>query len=99
MNYNNILLVASADDLQTLDLSKFLHESFTGVETTEIVYQNEDRQLKNMVRKASRCELLITVGDWAENPTLKKLIDVARIMNIQIIHETNFKKYVEQYNG
>jgi len=95
MHYN-VLLVASEEALHTLDISKFTHDSFTSLETTERIYHHPDRQLKNTVRKASRCELLVTIGDWSENASLRKLVDIARMMNITIIHETNFQKYVDQ---
>lgn len=51
------------------------------------------------VRKMLRSDLVVTVGEWHECAKCSKAIQVARIMDQTVIHETTFKSYVEQnYN-
>lgn len=51
------------------------------------------------VRKMLRSDLVVTVGQWHECEKCSKAVQVARIMDQTVIHETTFKSYVEQnYN-
>jgi len=51
------------------------------------------------VRLMLRSDLVVTAGEWHEDSNCNKAIQVARIMEQEVIHETNYQKYVEQkYN-
>lgn len=98
MKFNNIILVITPESHKPQPglIAKFDHPSITNIAVTTFEFDNQDRCLRQMVRKSSKCELLVTIGDWAENDTLVRLVNIARIMNIEVIHETNFSKYVDQ---
>ena len=51
------------------------------------------------VRLMLRSDIVVTVGDWHEDENCNKAIQIARIMEQEIIHESKYRAYVEQkYN-
>ena len=56
-------------------------------------------ELKTDVSNMLKFDLIVTIGNWFESEDAKKAVEIARLMELKVIHESNFKNYVEQnYN-
>lgn len=95
---NNILVVATAEHQKTLNIFDFVTPKCTGVLVTEFSC-NMQTQLISWVKTLCDCNLVITTGEWSENQHLFSLVNIARSLQITVIHESNFQKYVEQHNN
>lgn len=55
--------------------------------------------LKNIGKQLSTTDLVVTCGDWNNCETCDKSVRIARLMDIEVIHHTRYRDYVEQkYN-
>jgi len=71
---------------------------FDSPNVSEIIIMGR-KDFKYDVRLMLRSQLVVTAGEWHEDPNCNKAVSIARIMEQEVIHETNYQKYVEQkYN-
>lgn len=95
----NILVVATLEhQKKALNIFDFITPKCTGVLVTEFSF-NMEAQLISWVKTLCDCSLVITTGEWSENQHLFSLVNIARSLQITVIHESNFQKYVEQHNN
>jgi hypothetical protein len=98
MKSNNVLIVATEHEQRNLKISNFYFEQCTGVIVTEFKSDNQSN-LISWVKTLTDCQLVVTTGSCLENIQLFGLVSIARQLQIPVIHESNFQKYVEQqYN-
>lgn len=59
---------------------------------------NHDNENETVIRLV-KSNLILTIGDWSEDPFCDKIVKIARILEKEVIHESQFKKYAEQGNN
>lgn len=98
MKSNNILIVANNHDQREVNISKYWFYECTGVSLTE--FRADDKSnLINWVKQLTQCSLVVTYGNWSEETALFSLVSIARQLQITVIHESNFNKYVSEQNN
>ena len=90
--YKTVFVIVPDSEKKTVQLSAFAVKNYQDVLVMGFSQFNFD------VRKMLRSDIVVTVGDWHSCENCIKAVQVARIMNLTVIHETNFKNYVEQSN-
>jgi hypothetical protein len=89
----SVFLIASEKEQQNVDISRFTFPNCVSVEL------NENKILSFDTRRMTKSDLVVTIGDWHLQKNCAKLVEIARILDIPVIHETSFDKYVsEKYN-
>lgn len=102
MLFNNVMIVASEQRQETIKISDFDFKNCTALFLTEYntCFPNHiQHNLKKWVRDLSRCKAIVTVGDWSDFQELKKLVEIARMLEVEVVAEPNWNKYVEQNNN
>jgi hypothetical protein len=98
MKYNNLLIVADENTIENVSVKDFDFENCTGITKIDFTFNNPTNNLRAWVRVLAKSHLVVTIGDWASDKNLQILIDVARKLNIPVIPQSNFKKYVSEKN-
>lgn len=88
MKASNILLIG---DLLDKRLSDFSHEHVKSIETLS-------SDSKEMLVQLSKCDLVITLPNWDEKKENFIAIEIARKVEIEVIHYLRFQKYVQTIN-
>jgi hypothetical protein len=55
-----------------------------------------EKSFKVSIIHLMKCDFVVTFGDWADNSNFKKIIEIARIAEIPVIHQTRYQNYVEE---
>lgn len=93
MKAYSVFVIANKKDQSKIKLSDFSFEK-----CIEVIVMGKSK-FNYDVRQMLRSDIVVTVGDWHECEQCNKAVQVARIMEQTVIHETNFRTYVEQnYN-
>ncbi len=92
----SIFIIVRFDQLDQVDISRF---ALPGDNVLQEINVMHARKFNHDVRLMLRSDLVITVGDWYEDTNCNKAVQVARIMDIEVINETTFQNYVEQTNN
>lgn len=93
MRVYSIYVIVSERDRDNVTFSRFDHPK-----VVEVLILG-DSTLNYDVAKMLRADLIVTVGDWSENQDCIKAVQVARIMEKEVIHQSQFESYVEaNYN-
>lgn len=99
MQYNNLFIIAKADEQCTINLKEFNIDDFTAIQINEFKFNRIENNVRLWVRMLTKSHLLVTVGDWQEDKNLQIIVDIARRLDIPVVPQSNFKKYVEQQNA
>lgn len=98
MKSKNVLVVVTKTDQEQINIGNYDFKDCTGINITEHT-ENQGQDLIGWVKILTDCNVVVTIGSWNENSFLQTLIAITRTLNIEVIHEPNFKKYVEQQNN
>jgi hypothetical protein len=77
---------------EQISLSKF---HIDGVESIDSIGLSEKGSIIQMLKS----DLVITCGDWYNDQHCTDAVAIARIMKMEVIHETRFAQYVKQNNN
>lgn len=88
MKATNIILVG---DLENRNLSDFTTKHSNSVEILE-------SDIKKMVKQLADCDLVVTLPNWDEQKINFTAIEIARKIDIQVIHYSRFQNYVQTIN-
>ena len=65
----------------------------------EVIFLDLEESIHSQIPKMVDCDLIITCGDWESNQNCEILVDIARLLEIEVIHQIRFKEYAqENYN-
>lgn len=88
----SILLVCDDKHRPKISFSDFDHENLQEVKFNLKV-------AKNLGNQISKCDLVVTCGDWNDSEICERAVQMARLMEIDVIHQTRYKDYVgKKYN-
>lgn len=90
MKAYSVFVVVPEAERNNIKISDFTHEKVVEVLTfgeSDITYD---------VAKMLRCHLIVTVGGWFSDENCNKAVQVARIMNKEVIHGSSFNSYVKE---
>ena len=90
MKHCNLLIIGSDESFKEVKLPDF---DFPGC--MEIL-TCQDRHLKTTTIRMMRSDLIVTLENWQDDEKCKKLIEIARIVGIKVVHHSIFKNYVQQ---
>lgn len=65
------------------------------IQSVHLIDHEEEEQ---SVIRLVKSNLIMTVGDWSECSFCNKLVQIARLLDKEVIHESKFQKYAEQGN-
>lgn len=88
-----VFVIAPKNKVKAIELSKF-----TLNETSTVELFGHSHFLFDL-RKMLKSDLVVTAGDWHEDPSCVKAVNIARIADLTVIHESHFKTYAEQNNN
>lgn len=89
MNRFKVFMIVPEADLRTFKFCDYDHPNVEGILTLNSCDINHD------VGRMLTSDLVVTVGDWNEDSNCVKAVQVARIMEKEVVHESQFKNYVE----
>lgn len=92
MNKFKVLLLGPQEALNQVN---FLEYNFEQLDEIHIAYS----QLKKIVRQVTRCDFVVTLNDWENDPKSVKAVAVARLLDIPVVHHSSFNKYVQSINN
>lgn len=92
MRVYSVFVIAAAKESNIVRISDYTTEK-----TVEVLTFGEST-LDYDVAKMLRCHVVVTFGNWHEDENCKKAVEVARIMNKDIVFASQFKKYAEENN-
>lgn len=92
MQYFKIMLVGSDEQLKDVKISKYTTNNTLAIHRTT-------KELKTIVKNLTTCNLVVTMdtNDWDEK--LLRIIQIARLLDIQVIHHSRFNDYVQTVNN
>lgn len=87
-----VLLVCDEKHRSKVSFSEFDHENLLEVQFIA-------SSMKGIAKQLSITDLVVTCGDWHHCLECNKTIELARLIDIEVIHQTRYKDYVKQkYN-
>jgi hypothetical protein len=99
MQLNNVFIVAPQEEQKEIELTSYDFEGCTGIHINRYEFVSNEKNLKKWVKFITSAKVVVTVGNWSTNQETSDLVRIARILGIEVIHEANYKKYVEQKNN
>lgn len=87
-----ILLVGSEEQHNAVKLSDYTTQN------TQSIHRST-KSLTEVVKNLSGCNLIVTLSDWESDEKSTKIIQIARIIGITVIHHSRFKDYVQANNN
>jgi hypothetical protein len=91
-NLKIILIVSKSERNGIAPITEFEDSNIHSVHLLD--HENESDTVIRLVKS----NLILTVGNWSEDPFCDKMVKIARLLEKEIIHESKFKKYAEQRN-
>lgn len=95
----SVFVICSEKEAPTIRLSDF---EFPQMVEINMLGQTDEHGLNDFkfdVRLMLRSHIVVTVGNWFNDERCNKAVQVARIMDLEVIHHTQYKQYVEtNYN-
>lgn len=91
----SIFIIVRHDQLDQVNISNF---TIPGNNVLQEINVMHERNFNHDVRLMLRSDLVVTVGDWPEDTNCQKAVQVARIMDKEVINAISFRNYVEQSN-
>lgn len=91
-NLNILLIVSKSERNRISSITEFEERNILSV------YMIDPEEENQSVIRLVKSNLIMTIGDWSKDPFCNKLVQIARILEKEIIHESQFKKYAEQRN-
>jgi len=89
-DYKNLYFAGPAEGIQKA------FENFGNPKHTVSVASESSNDLKTEIAKLMRSDLLITCEDWENRFQSVKLVEVARIALIEVVHVINFQNVINQ---
>lgn len=99
MNSNNLFIIAPHLAQEHISIADFDFKGCTGIAINRYDFVSEKKNMRTWAKLLTNSKVILTIGDWALDKQLNDLVKIARILEIEVIHEANFKKYVEQQNN
>lgn len=90
MNYR-VLIVGPEETVFNTSIANFDNENIDSIERIEGTIQR-------CLVKIAKCNLLVTLVGWEDDTKSQDLVQIARIAKIPVVHEINFKTYVQPKN-
>lgn len=92
----SIFIIVRHDQLDQVNMDNF---TIPGNNTLEEIIVMHQRNFNQDVRLMLRCDVVVTVGEWPEDTNCTKAVQVARIMEKEVVNAVSFRNYVEQSNN
>ena len=86
-----ILIIGPTPYINEVSLSNF------GADEVEWI-ERQGSTLNRCLVQIAKCNLIVTLKDWETESLAQKIIEIARITETSVVHEINFKNYVQSKN-
>lgn len=95
----SVFVICSEQEAKNIRLSEFEFPQMVEINMLGKTDKDGQNDFRFDVRLMLRSHIVVTVGNWFEDEKCNKAVQVARIMDLEVIHHTQYKQYVEaKYN-
>lgn len=84
-----VLIICNPEHREKVSFSDYDHES-----VAEINLIADD--IRKAAKQITQAHIIVTCGDWNNSNLCVKAVEVARLLDFEVIHQTRFLSYVEQ---